>query len=387
MTLVMIQPPTDPAEALARLRLARSDGIGPRAFARLLFRIGSAVAVFERWHELPAAATSQVRLASIATAEREWTATEAVGARLLFLGDSTYPPILADIHDPSPVLTVLGDQALLEHPAIAIVGSRNASGNGRTLARTIAHDLAAGAFTVISGMARGIDTAAHEGALEQANRTIAVIATGIDQVYPEQNAALSAAIAETGLLITERPFGAEPRAQAFPARNRIIAGLSLGVLVVEAAPRSGSLVTARLALEQGREVMAVPGSPMDERHRGTNQLIKDGAVLIESASDIRAAIDPLMLRRAVRPLPPRPARSAPAAALTTRPRASAEPSPAPGDLTGRVVACLGPEPLAVDDLVRQCQATTAEIHETLLELELEGRLERHGGNRVSLLFA
>ncbi|WP_240476682.1 DNA-processing protein DprA [Geminicoccus roseus] len=378
-----------PAEAFARLRLCRSDGIGPRAFGRLVLRMGSAAAVLERWHELPPVVTSQVRLAKPDAIERELQETERTGARLLFLGGPGYPEALASIHDPPPVLTMLGDPGLLEHPAVAIVGSRHASGNGRTLARSIAHGLASSLFTVVSGLARGIDTAGHEGALDQEHRTIAVIATGIDQVYPEQNAGLSARIGETGLLLTERPFGAEPRAQAFPARNRIIAGLSLGVLVVEAALRSGSLVTARLALEQGREVMAVPGSPLDERHRGTNQLIKDGAVLVEDAEDVRRVLEPLLLRQAHRP--PRRSPAVEAARPGAPPVPSAGPDGTaiaePDGLVARIVGLLGPDPLAVDDLVRQCQATTAHIHEALLELELEGRLERHGGNRVSLLFA
>ena len=383
----MIQPPADQSEALARLRLCRSDGIGPRAFAKLLFRMGSAEAVLAGWHDLPQVATAQVRLARPEVAEQEWRSCEHLNARLMFLGETDYPEALADLHDPPPVLTMLGDASLLSHPAIAIVGSRNASGNGRVLARTIAHDLAAGSFTVVSGLARGIDTAAHEGAVEQELRTIAVTATGIDLVYPEQNTELATKIAGCGLLMTERPFGAEPRAQAFPARNRIIAGLALGVLVVEAALRSGSLVTARLALEQGREVMAVPGSPMDERHRGTNQLIKDGAVLVESADDIRAAIDPILVRQTRRL--PTARQDKFGLATPSRPALpAASRAPIDGDdLSDRVMSCLGPEPLAVDDLVRQCQATSAEVHETLLELELEGRLERHGGNRVSLLFA
>ncbi|HEX2527393.1 MAG TPA: DNA-processing protein DprA [Geminicoccus sp.] len=374
----------DQREALARLRLCRSNGIGPRAFGKLLFRMGSAIEVLERWHELPAIATSQVRLADPAAMEREWTATEQDDARFLFLGDADYPDALAQIHDPPPVLTIKGRMELLAAPAVAIVGSRHASGNGRTLARTMAHDLACGDITVVSGLARGIDTAAHEGALGQPGATVAVVATGIDQVYPEQNASLAEEIGAQGLLVTERPFGAQPRAQAFPARNRIIAGLSLGVLVVEAAPRSGSLVTARLALEQGREVMAVPGSPLDERHRGTNQLIKDGAVLVEDAADIRAVIDPLVARKARLP---RPAMTAPTRTFKARHDAGPTPVQDADVLTARVVSFLGPEPLAVDDLVRQCQATTAQIHETLIELELAGRLERHGGNRVSLLFA
>lgn len=382
----MITAPADEREALARLRLCRSDGIGPRSFGKLLFRMGSAIDVLDRWHELPPVATSQVRLADPGVVEREWAATLDFGAHFLFLGDPLYPEALSTIHDPPPVLTIQGDLRLLSAEAIAIVGSRHASGNGRTLARTIAHDLSNQGFTVVSGLARGIDTAAHEGAVDQPGSTIAVTATGIDLIYPEQNSDLAQKIAGIGLVMTERPFGAEPRPMAFPARNRIISGLSLGSLIVEAAIRSGSLVTARLALEQGREVMAIPGSPLDERHRGTNQLIKDGAALIEHADDVRAAIDPLVVRKARiapaarAPGPVFPPRSAHAAVAFP----SATP---PDDFAAKVVSLLGPEPLAVDDLVRQCQATTAQIHEALLELELEGRLERHGGNRVSLLFA
>lgn len=378
--------PEPDEERLARLILWRSEGIGARGFGKLLHRFGSARQTLARWEELPPDARGRVKFCPRPTARAEMDATLAAGGRFLFLGEAAYPEQLAAIHDPPPVLTVSGDPGLLEQPMVAIVGSRHASGNGRKLAQLLASELAEAGLVVVSGLARGIDTAAHEGALAGGGRTVAVIGTGIDRVYPEGNEALSAAIAESGLLMTERPFGAPPKAAAFPARNRIIAGLSLGILVVEAALQSGSLVTARLALEQGREVMAVPGSPMDERHRGTNRLIKDGAQLIETSQDVLAVIEPLIRRSLGRSRPIGPARPRPLQPAAAPPILGGL-EPASDGLAGRLLACLGHEPLAVDDLVRQCQATTAQVQEALLELELEGRLERHGGNRVSLLVA
>ncbi len=258
-------------------------------------------------------------------------------------------------------------------------------------AKGLAGELAAGGLVVVSGLARGIDTAAHEGALAAGGATIAVIASGIDVPYPEDNAALMARIAETGAVVTERPPGSVPQARHFPRRNRLIAGLSLGVVVVEAAPQSGSLITARLAAEQGREVMAVPGSPLDPRHRGTNQLLRDGATMIETAADVRAALGPFQVAPKTARAEPKPRRMA----SERRPSPSA---PAPsvrmaaacatnGDLADRVRERLGPEPLLVDELIRQCHASTAEVQRALLELELDGRIERHPGNRVSLALA
>jgi DNA processing protein len=236
-------------------------------------------------------------------------------------------------------------------------------------------------------LARGIAAAAHEGALAAGAPTVAVIASGVDVAYPSDNAELMDRIATTGAIVSERPLGAVPQARHFPRRNRLISGMSLGVVVVEAAPQSGSLITARLAAEQGREVMAVPGSPLDPRHRGTNQLLRDGATLVESAADVLAALGPLA------PVPDRRTRSAgstePRGIWTTEERKPAPPQrpldPADGaDLLGRLCERLGPEPLLVDELIRQCQASTAEVQRALLELELDGRLERHPGNRVSL---
>jgi DNA processing protein len=232
-------------------------------------------------------------------------------------------------------------------------------------------------MVVVSGLARGIDTAAHEGVLAAGGRTVAVIASGVDVPYPPENRALMAEIADSGAVVSERPLGAAPQARHFPRRNRIISGLTLGVVVVEAAPQSGSLITARLATEQGREVMAVPGSPLDPRHRGTNQLLRDGATMVESAVDVCAALG--FTSDAISAPPKRPART-----QSPLPEPAPPPPGPPGDLLGRLQERLGVEPLLVDELIRQCHATTAEVQQALLELELEGRIERHPGNRVSL---
>jgi DNA processing protein len=375
-----------PAERLDWLQLARSGGVGPRTFFKLLQRFGSARRAFA---ELP-------RLAREAGAEERWQRCrrdeaedelQALGERgcqLIAHGEPDYPAQLAEIADPPPVLTVHGRADLLHGPGVAMVGARNASANGRVLARRLAEELAAAGLVVVSGLARGIDTAVHEGALAVSGPTVAVIASGIDVPYPADNAELMARIAEQGVVISERPLGAEPQARHFPRRNRLIAGLSLGVVVVEAAPNSGSLITARLAAEQGREVMAVPGSPLDPRHRGTNQLLREGATLIETADDVRAALGPVAVT--AKPSPPRRAPS-----RAPMPKRPAAPPPRPAtdagggeNLLGRLRERLGPEPLLVDELIRQCHASTAEVQQALLELELDGHIERHPGNRVSL---
>jgi DNA processing protein len=262
------------------------------------------------------------------------------------------------------------------------VGARNASANGRMFAHNLAGELAAAGLLVVSGLARGIDAAAHDGALAAGAPTVAVIASGVDVAYPSDNAELMERIVGAGAVVSERPLGAVPQARHFPRRNRLISGLSLGVVVVEAAPQSGSLITARLAAEQGREVMAVPGSPLDPRHRGTNQLLRDGATLVESAADVVAALGPLAVA------PARPRERAPQRAGPQKHPTPAQPSPEPQingtDVLGRVCERLGPEPLLVDELIRQCRASTSEVQRALMELELDGRLERHPGNRVSL---
>jgi len=376
--------PLSETEKIDWLQLCRSGGVGPRTFTKLLERFGTARRAYE---ELPRlmreAGGERWRRCRRDEAEAELEALQGRGAHLIARVEADYPARLAEIADPPPLLAVLGDPALLAAPAVAIVGARNASAHGRMLAKALGKELAEAGLVVVSGLARGIDTAAHEGALA-GGATIAVIASGIDVAYPPDNEQLMAQIAARGAVVSERPPGAVPQARHFPRRNRIIAGLCLGVVVVEAAPQSGSLITARLAAEQGREVMAVPGSPLDPRHRGTNQLLRDGATLVESAADVRAALGaldaiPAPIRRPRRRELPA---SAPPSAPPSAPLEVA--APPPGDLLGRLQERLGVEPLLVDELIRQCHATSSEVQQALLELELEGRIERHPGNRVSL---
>lgn len=356
------------------LQLARCEGVGPVTFAGLLARCRT-----------PAAALAAVRREGRWVPEREALRAEleavvAMGGRMVIGSEADYPPLLRPLPDPPPVLTVHGDVELLRRPAVAVVGARNASLNGRAFARTLAQELAGAGLVVVSGLARGIDTAAHEGALAAGGATVAVIAAGIDVVYPPENAALMGRIAAEGAVVSERPLKATARAKDFPRRNRVIAGLALGTVVVEAAPASGSLITARLAVEYGREVMAVPGSPQDPRHRGTNQLLREGAHLVESAADIMAVLEPLLrraeapavrARRVRRTLAPAAERPAAAAAIG-------------GGLVERVARALGPAPLAVDELIRECDAAAPDVQAALLELELAGRIDRQPGNRVCL---
>src|SRR5690606_16573955 len=280
------------AEKIDWLQLCRSGGVGPRTFFKLLARFGSARRALEELPRLAREAGSEDRWRRCRRdeAEAEFEAIAELGCTLLAKGEPGYPERLAEIADPPPLLIVRGEAALLERPAVAVVGARNASANGRMFAHSLARELAEAGLLVVSGLARGIDTAAHQGALAASSPTLAVIASGVDVAYPSENAELMEQIAEEGVIVSERPLGAIPQARHFPRRNRLISGISLGVVVVEAAPQSGSLITARLAAEQGREVMAVPGSPLDPRHRGTNQLLRDGATLVESGADVIAAL-------------------------------------------------------------------------------------------------
>ncbi|MEM7044880.1 MAG: DNA-processing protein DprA [Pseudomonadota bacterium] len=388
-------------ERLDWLQLARSDGVGPKTFYRLMHRFGSARAAFEALPRISAETDGRERRCCRRDeAERELDGVAAAGAYLIAHGEPGYPRLLGEIHDPPPLLTVRGDLEILHRQSIAIVGARNASANGRVLANQLAKGLAADGLIVISGLARGIDTAAHEGALAGGGPTAAVIAAGVDIAYPADNAELMEMIAETGAIVSERPLGSAPQARHFPRRNRLISGLSTGVVVVEAAPKSGSLITARMAIEQNRDVMAVPGSPLDPRHRGTNQLLREGAILIESVDDIRSALGsppvlskgPPSLQSGVK----QPRKSAEQSAVspaspnddlrpsTASPAIEALPCPPKGTLLDRVCERLGTEPLLVDELIRQCHANSSEMQHALFELELEGRIERHPGNRVSL---
>jgi DNA processing protein len=357
-------------ERIDWLRLLRSQNVGPRTFRSLLRYCGSARAALARLPDLARrGGAGTLRICSRAEAERELAAARALGVRLIGLSEARYPARLREIDDAPPLLAVRGSRSALARPMVAMVGSRNASGAGAKVAAQLARDLGEAGFAVVSGLARGIDAAAHRASL--ATGTVAVLAGGHDRIYPAEHEQLLADILEQGAAVSEMPLGWEPRARDFPRRNRLISGLSVGVIIVEAAQRSGSLITARFALEQGREVFAVPGSPLDPRAQGTNSLLKQGATLVTEAADVIAAIEPILGRGIVRPAPP-----------PEPPQFEAEPEldgPASGDIAG----LLGPTPIAIDDLVRLSGASAAVVRRVLLELELAGRIERHGGGLVS----
>jgi DNA processing protein len=316
---------------------------------------------------------------SRAAAERELASLDRLGGRILCWGEPAYPKLLEAVEDAPPVLALLGREELLAAPIVAVVGARNASANGRRLAQDIAAGLGEEGIVVASGLARGIDAAAHLGAL--ATGSAAVVAGGVDVVYPEENRGLYQALTQQGAVVAELPLGTEPQARHFPRRNRIISGMALGVVVVEAAAKSGSLITARFALEQGREVFAVPGSPLDPRCRGCNDLLRNGATLTETATDITTQLGPLLRGQPFVP-PQRPAatRELPLMPPPISPATIAVDGEAGLDM---ILEFLGPTPVAVDELVRQCQLSAAAVATLLLELELAGRIERHPGNLVS----
>jgi DNA processing protein len=346
----------------------------------MLRRFGSARAALDMLPQLARRSERSKTVTPVtrAEAEAELGALYKAGARLVCWGEPLYPGALAVIDDAPPILTVLGRPELLQRPMVAVVGARNASANGRRFSRELAASLGQAGVVIVSGLARGIDAAAHLGALETGS--VAVVAGGVDVVYPQENRGLYDALVRQGAVIAELPLGTEPQARHFPRRNRIISGMALGVIVVEAAARSGSLITARLALEQGRDVFAVPGSPLDPRCRGSNDLIRHGATLTENAEDVLSQLGPLVERGP--PMPP-----APPAETSAVP---GWPAPERGQLIEDeagfelILERLGPTPVAVDELVRQCHLSAAVVATLLLELELAGRLERHPGNLVSL---
>ena len=362
-----------PAESLARLRLARTEGIGPQNFRRLLARHGSAAAALRALREDPAARFNPPAPGAV---EREHEAVLGLGGAWLHLGTAPYPPLLAQLEDAPPVLAALGDLSLLGSRQVALVGARNASAGGRRIAEDMAEALAEAGVTVTSGLARGIDTAAHVGALRH-RRTIAAIAGGLDIAYPPENRDLQDRIAERGLLLAEAPLGTAPLARHFPRRNRIVAGLSLGVVVVEAAPRSGTLITARLGAEVGREIYAVPGSPLDPRCRGSNDLLRQGAHFCETAADV---LETLPASAEAMPLFAAPRLSGPSrlpAPTPARGRATRDES-RPSDL----LSLIGPTPVTVDEVLRRCHLTASTARAALLDLELEGLIEALPGNRI-----
>ena len=367
-------PAPDARERLARLRLARTRRLGPMAFHMLLARFGSAEAALAALPDLARRGGGKpVEPPAIAAIEREIAAARRLGARLLVWGDAAYPPLLARIADAPAALACIGDSDRAAAPCVAIVGARNASANGQRFAATLAADLAQAGVVVVSGLARGIDTAAHGGAGPAA--TIAVVAGGLDLPYPPENAALQAAIGRAGgAVFAEMPPGTPPQAHLFPRRNRIVAGLCSAVVVVEATLRSGSLITARLALDQGREVLAVPGFPLDPRAAGPNALLRDGAAPATCAADILACL---------------PAADAPARAGRIQAPPPVDPEKPDihqvDDVRQRILAALGSAPTAVDELLRRCDVSAPSGQLAMLELELAGRLQRHPGNLVSLI--
>ncbi len=368
----MAQRPLSKTEKHDWLRLARTENVGPIIFRQLLRRFGSARAALDA---LPSIAQRGGRknfvLPSPAAIDDEIAAIEKISAKLIAWNEPDYPESLASIEDAPPLITVRGRVDLLQKRIIGVVGARNASLNGRKMAESLAHDLGQQDIVIASGMARGIDAAAHQAALETG--TVAVLAGGVDVVYPKENQELYNYLIKKGCVISDMPLGCEPFSKLFPRRNRLISGLSLGVVVVEAALQSGSLITAKLALDQGREVFAVPGSPLDPRATGTNDLIRQGAVLTEKAGDVLAHIHAL-------------------------PRLLAEPPandfcghPGPMDendqtrVRAEILENLSPSPVSVDELARQCRQSPSAVLAVLLELELAGRVERQAGNKVVLV--
>lgn len=367
-------PPPSEDEQFARLRLLRSRRVGISTYKRLLIEHGTAQNALAALPEVArAAGVGGYEICPEGVVRAELRAAHALGAKLLHIDHPDYPPALAELADAPPFLWLLGDPALLARPVIALVGARNASSLGTRMARTLAHDLGEAGFVVVSGLARGVDAAAHLAALPFG--TIAVQAGGVDIMYPAENTSLAEDIAKQGLRLSEQPIGLQPTARHFPRRNRIISGLARATVVVEAAARSGSLITARDALDQGRDVLAVPGHPFDARAAGGNMLIRDGAVLVRNASDIIEAIGPLSGDTPKRPTPA-PAKKAPA----TKPRRSLRET---ANLHLSILQRLGPSPVAEDQLIRDLQITPAAIAPTLMELEMDGKVMRSAGGLLS----
>jgi len=363
------------AERLDWVRLIRSENVGPRTFQRLLERFGSAAAALAALPDLAKRGGGKrpIKICPKSVAEDELAEAHRLGAVALAWGEPGYPRLLAAIDDAPPILYARGNASVLDRSMVAMVGARNASINGRNLARRMAADLGRAGMVVVSGLARGIDTAAHEGSL--ASGTVAVLAGGVDVVYPPENQKLYDEVCAMGCAVAEMPPGTQPQASHFPRRNRIISGLSQGVVVLEASLKSGSLITARMAADQGRDVFAVPGHPADPRAAGPNDLIRHGAVLTERADDVMAVLGDL-LRRPLAEGRKDLFDAAPGAQPSESELASAR---------SRVVESLGPSPVTVDSIIRECQLSASVVSLVLLELELAGRLERHPGNQVALL--
>ncbi|MDD3668839.1 MAG: DNA-processing protein DprA [Alphaproteobacteria bacterium] len=364
-----------PADKKEWMRLAFGENIGPVGFRHLIGFYGSAAEAVRHVNQLAAAGGRKkpIRLPADAEVERQFQAADACGAEIVCAYEPKYPQVLRALSDAPPVLFVKGDIDALNLPAVAIVGTRNASLNGKNIARHFAKELAGKGYAVVSGLAKGIDAAAHAGALEAGGKTIAVLGSAVDDIYPPENKDLYTQIAEKGCIVSELTFGSPLNPKNFPRRNRIISGLAQGVLVIEAQEKSGSLITARCAADQGREVFAVPGSPVDPRSQGPNKLIKDGATLVSHINDITDVLE-----------------QAPDFRLT-EPQDAAAYRPAPpddADMTAAhdvVLSNLGADIVSVDELIRACDLPAQLVQIVLVELELAGRLERYHGGRVSLI--
>ncbi len=403
------------SQRLDWLRLFRSENIGPRTFQHLINRFGGAGAALEALPSLAKQGGRQIVICPVADAERELELARRHKAVFIARGEPDYPAALANIEGGPPLIAVKGRVEVFKSPFVAIVGSRNASAVGMKMAEILANGLNDAGLAIVSGLARGIDTRAHMASVSFG--TVAVLAGGLDKPYPPENLKLLDELTERGAVIAEMPFGWEPRGRDFPRRNRIISGLAYGTVIVEAARKSGSLITAKFALEQGREVFAVPGSPLDPRADGTNDLIRNGATLVTRVDDIISVLTP-MVREG---LPPEPSfmredgllagddealwdeldlpgiHAAPQVnlplvdAFEEKPQAkiamvsAQRPQKSPEALKELVCELLGPSPVEIDELIRLSDSSTAKIQSVLLDLELDGRLERHGGGRVSLL--
>lgn len=371
--------PLTEGERLNWLRLIRSRRVGPVTFHRLIAEHGSAGAALAALPEIASASGVEgYSVCPVDVARHEMAQARIAGARLLCWGQADYPAALMDLADAPPVLWAIGNVALLNRPSVAMVGARNASSLGLRMTARLSETLGEAGFVVVSGLARGIDAAAHKAAL--ALGTVAVQAGGVDVLYPEENAPLAHDIALKGCRISEQPMGTVPQARHFPLRNRLVSGLAQAVVVVEAASRSGSLITARNALDQGREVLAVPGHPFDARAAGCNALIRDGATLVRNSSDVIEAIGTAMPGPRPTPMPDMPARPAPP---LPGPLPARRPLTEISSLHSQILARLGPSPLAEDQLIRDLSLPPSRITPELLTLELEGKVLRQAGGLLS----
>lgn len=362
-------------EKIEWIRLSRTEPIGPITFFQLIQRYGNAKKALEILPEIASKGffKKKLKIFTVAEAHHELEAHHKIKAELVAFSEPDYPEILRHIPDPPPLISLLGNRSILEKQALAIVGARNASLNGCHFAKKLATELGAYGYQIVSGLARGIDTAAHQGALNSG--TVAVLAGGIDHIYPLENQTLYHKIVEQGLIIAETPLGTAPQASFFPRRNRIISGLSLGVIIIEAAKQSGSLVTSRFALEQGREVFAVPGSPLDPRSYGANMLIRQGATLIQNVDDVISVVENLSKMTPHLNLLRKKSKTQEKSFLDEKKGTKIQQD---------LLDLLSISPIGVDEIIRECHFSTAEVMLALLELELEGRIDRHPGSQISL---